>query len=54
MQPDYQPCEDTYATVWLRVFTGPHRDCGGWSRQQGQPAMCACGVPLDEPVKAVA
>jgi len=34
-----------YAVVWGRVFTGPHRDHGGWWQDQGEP-VCACGERL--------
>jgi len=45
MPPEYQPEEDTYPVVWTLVFTGPHRDHGGWWQDQGEP-VCACGEPL--------
>jgi hypothetical protein len=53
MPPEYQPEEDTYPIVWVRVFTGPHRDCGGWWRDRDEP-VCACGTVLAEPGKAAA
>jgi len=48
MPPEYQPEEDTHAVVWARVFTGPHRDHGGWWQEQGEP-VCACGASLAVP-----
>ena len=53
MLPDYQPEEDQYAAIWVRVFTGPHRDHGGWQCGQGDP-VCACGAVLAEPAEAAA
>jgi hypothetical protein len=44
---------DQYAVTWVRVFTGPHRDCGGWRQDQGEP-VCVCGATLTEPEKAAA
>ena len=52
--PDYQPPEDQYAAVWALVFTGPHRDCGGWFRDGWKRPVCSCGAYLSEPVRAAA
>jgi len=30
--PDSRVEEEQYAAIWVRVFTGPHRDHGGWWR----------------------
>ena len=53
MPPEYQPDEDRYAAVWTKVFTGPHRDHGGWWREQGRD-VCACGEALPVPERAAA
>ena len=53
MTPEYEPEEPLYSEVWMLVNTGPHRDCGGWTDEQGQP-VCACGAVLCEPAEAAA
>ena len=51
--PDPRTEEEQYTAIWVRVFTGPHRDHGGWWRDQGAP-VCACGAVLAEPEEAAA
>ena len=50
--PDPRAEEKRYATIWVRVFTGPRRDYGGWC-DQGQP-VCVCGAVIREPEGATA
>ena len=40
--------EEQYAAIWFRVYTGPHREHGGWLPGQGEP-VCLCGESLSEP-----
>ncbi len=49
--PDLRADAEQYAAIWVRVFTGPHRDHGGWWRDQGQP-VCVCGAVIREPEAA--
>ena len=51
--PDARTEEEQYAAIWVRVFTGPHRDHGGWWRDQGEP-VCVCGAVLAEPGQVAA
>ena len=51
--PDPRTEEEQYTAIWVRVFTGPHRDCGGWWRDRGDP-VCVCGTVLTEPEQAAA
>ncbi len=44
--PDYQPDEEQYIDIWVAVFTGPHRDHGGWWTDPGGQPVCACGEPV--------
>jgi hypothetical protein len=53
MPPEYEPGEDTYPVVWALVFTGPHRDHGGWWQDRGVP-VCACGATLTAPERQAA
>ena len=45
--------EEQYAAIWVRVFTGLHRDHGGWWCDQGEP-VCNCGASLAEPAEVAA
>ena len=38
---------DQYAADWFRVYTGPHREHGGWLPGQGEP-VCLCGAVIRE------
>jgi hypothetical protein len=51
---DVRAVEEQYAAIWVRVFTGPHRDHGGWWQDKGQRPICVCGAVLAEPEKAAA
>ena len=44
---------DQYAADWFRVYTGPHREHGGWLSGPSEP-VCLCGESLAEPEEAAA
>ena len=46
MPPEYEPDELASAAVWARVFLGGHGEHGGWTRDQGQQPVCACGAVI--------
>ena len=52
--PEYQPEENQYPDVWMRVYLSGHANCGAWSIGGDGVPVCVCGTAMPAAVKAAA
>jgi hypothetical protein len=52
--PEYQPEENQYPDVWMRVYLSGHSTCGAWSISEDGAPACVCGTAMPANAKAAA